>query len=243
MIHSTTHKSANRTKRTVFFVSRYWLTFFGIIFSIFVSLPFLAPVLMKFNLENPARIIYSIYSFLCHQLPQRSFFLFGKQFTYSLTEIKSVWLDTNNPLVLRHFIGTPGMGWKVALSDRMVSMYTGALFFIWFWYLVKNLIRPLSWQGLSLLSFPMALDGFTHMFSDFAGLGLGFRDSHRWLATITNNAFSSAFYAGDGWGSFNSIMRLITGFLFGVGIVWFVTPHINELFKEMETRYLQKSQQ
>ena len=89
----------------------------------------------------------------------------------------------------------------------------------------------------------MALDGFTHMFSDFAGLGLGFRDSHRWLATITNNAFSSAFYAGDGWGSFNSIMRLITGFLFGVGIVWFVTPHINELFKEMETRYLQKSQQ
>jgi len=238
-----TYRLANWTKRISSFVYYNWLVIFGVVLIIFIGLPFLAPVLMNLKLVNLAQIIYSIYSFLCHQLPQRSFFIFGKQFTYSLTEIKSVWFDTNNPLILRRFIGTPDMGWKVALSDRMVSMYMGTLLFTWFWRLSKNHIRPLSWQALIFLSFPIAIDGFTHMFSDFAGLGLGFRDSNRWLAAITDNAFSSTFYTGDGWGSFNSIMRLMTGFLFGVGIVWFVTPHINELFKEMETRYLQKSQQ
>jgi hypothetical protein len=65
-----------------------------------------------------------------------------------------------------------------------------------------------------------------HTSSDLAGLGQGFRDSNAWLAALTNHAFPTAFYAGDAWGSFNSLMRLITGVLFGLGIVWFGYPYL-----------------
>lgn len=237
MVHASTYKSVGRFNRISVFLYDNWLVVPSVFFSIFVGLPFLAPVLMKFNFELPARIIYSIYSYFCHQLPQRSFFLFGKQLTYSLSEIKTVWFDTNNPLVLRQFIGSPEMGWKVAWSDRMVSIYFGALIILWYRYFRKIPSRLLSWHKLFLIAFPIAADGFTHMFSDFAGLGLGFRDSNRWLAAITNSVLPSTFYAGDGWGSFNSIMRLATGFIFGAGIVWFVVPYINELIRDLKIRH------
>lgn len=235
-MRASTNKSASWSKRITLFLYDNWLLVVSAFFTVLVSLPFLAPIFMKFNLMVPARIIYSLYSFLCHQLPQRSYFLFGKQLTYSLSEIKSVWSDTNNPLILRQFIGSHELGWKVAWSDRMVAINFGLVFILWFRYFRKNFSRLLSWRNLLLIAFPMAVDGFTHLFSDFAGLGLGFRDSNQWLAAITNNAFSPTFYSGDGWGSFNSIARLATGFIFGAGIVWLVIPSINELIGELKIK-------
>jgi hypothetical protein len=41
---------------------------------------------------------------------------------------------------------------------------------------------------------------------------------------------ASTFYAGDAWGSFNAWIRLITGVLFGLGIVWFGFPYLSEAF-------------
>jgi uncharacterized membrane protein len=87
---------------------------------------------MKLGWETPARAIYFIYSFLCHQLPQRSYFLFGSKFTYSLGEIQSVWRNTNEIMILRQFVGNPELGWKVAWSDRMVSMFTSLWLFCGF---------------------------------------------------------------------------------------------------------------
>jgi hypothetical protein len=39
---------------------------------------------------------------------------------YSLTEIQDIWQYTNDPLVLRQFVGEASVGWKVTWSDRMV---------------------------------------------------------------------------------------------------------------------------
>lgn len=119
------------------------------------------------------------------------------------------------------------MGWKVAWSDRMVSMFTSLWVFGILWGLFKKKIRPIPWWGLSFLLLPMVIDGTTHFFSDLAGLGQGFRDTNAWLATLTNNALASSFYAGDAWGSFNAWMRMVTGILFGLGIVWFGFPYIH----------------
>jgi hypothetical protein len=47
---------------------------------------------------------------------------------------------------------------------------------------------------------------------------------------LTNHVFSPSFYAGDAWGSFNSLMRLLTGISFGLGLVWFGFPYLNESF-------------
>jgi uncharacterized membrane protein len=154
--------------------------------------------------------------------------LFGERFTYSLAEIQSAFQNTNNPLVLRKFIGDPVMGWKVAWSDRMVSLYGGVWVAALLWKLLRSRIQPLGWKGMLLLALPMAVDGLTHMVSDFSGIGQGFRDTNLWLSNLTENAFPAAFYAGDAWGSFNSMMRLLTGFLFALGVVWFSFPYMQE---------------
>lgn len=204
---------------------------------VYVGLPFLAPVFMKLGLDFPARAIYFIFSLLCHQLPQRSYFLFGSKVSYSLTEIQAVWQNTLNPLVLRQFIGNPELGWKVAWSDRMVSMFTSLWLFGMLWRPLRRWLKPLPWWGLVLLLLPMAVDGASHAISDLYGIGQGFRDSNAWLVVLTNNAFSHGFYAGDAWGSFNASLRLLTGILFGVGIVWFGFSFLDDSFSQ-QARYL-----
>ncbi len=208
--------------------TRSWFAVFSIVYGAFVFLPFLAPVLMKFGFEQWGNIIYSVYSFVCHQLPQRSWFLFGDQPSYSLAAIQAAWRNTTDPMILRQFIGNAEMGWKVAWSDRMFSMYGGVLLFAWIWYPLRRRIPGLPLWGFVLLALPMLLDGGSHMISDLAGIGQGFRDTNIWLAQLTQNAFPPSFYAGDMLGSFNSWMRLITGGLFSLGLVWFLFPEIEK---------------
>jgi uncharacterized membrane protein len=216
------------------FLNRYWIMFFAALYGIFVGLPFLAPVLMNAGLGPVGRAIYFIYSFLCHQLPERSFFLFGQKFTYPLAQIQSSWKNTADPVILRQFIGNNAMGWKVAWSDRMVSMYTSTWIFGLVWWFLRRKVKPLPWWGLVLFLLPMAVDGTTHLISDFSGLGSGFRDSNLWLAVLTQHIFPASFYAGDAWGSFNSIFRLLSGVFFGIGMVWFGFPYLNDSFQSIQ---------
>ena len=216
--------------RQVYAVCVRWIFWVSLIGVVCTGLPFLAPVLAHFGWTGPAKAIYAVYSLFCHQLPQRSYFLFGSQFTYSLIEIQSAWKISTNPLVLRQFIGNPEMGWKVAWSDRMVWMYTSILIFGLLWWWLRHRLRPLSWAGLILFLLPMAVDGTTHFISDLTGIGQGFRYDNMWLATLTREAFSQGFYMGDAWGSFNSLARLFTGVVFGMGIAWFGYPYLDDFF-------------
>lgn len=226
--HRTT---AARLNRAVYWLGRYWLLVFLALWGTLNLLPWMAPVLIEAGWEAGGRAIYTFYTFLCHQLPQRSYFLFGRQPMYELSEIQAAWQNTDNPLVLRQFVGNPEMGWKVAWSDRMVSLYTGILL----WAAVlgpwrRRLPRLPLW-GLALMTLPILLDGGTHMLSDMlGGIGGGFRYDNGWLAALTSHAFAPGFYAGDGLGSFNSWMRLITGLLFSLGLVWFAIPALENAF-------------
>jgi len=137
-------------------------------------------------------------------------------------------------MILRQFIGNETMGWKIAWSDRMISFYTSVWLFALAWYPFRRRIKPLSWWGFALLLLPIAIDGGTHAISDLAGIGQGFRDTNEWLRLLTNNAFPAAFYAGDLPGSFNSLMRFITGPLAGLAITWLAFPYV---FKENGTDF------
>ena len=207
-------------------LSSHWFETFLIVYGLWVFLPYLAPVFMQIGWTGAGRVVYFIYSFFCHQLPERSFFWFGEKTMYSLSEIQTSWQNTIDPFILRKFIGNETMGWKIAWSDRMISFYTSVWFFAILWYPLRRKVKPLSWWSFILLLLPIAIDGGTHMVSDFAGVGQGFRDTNQWLAVLTGNAFPATFYMGDGLGSFNSIMRLITGLLAGLGIVWLMFPYI-----------------
>lgn len=209
---------------------RYWIIPIATFLGLYILLPFAAPIFMHMGLDTPARLIYTIYSTQCHQLPERSFFLFGPRWMYSLGEVQAVWQDTLNPLVLRQFIGNPQVGWKVAWSDRMVSMYGSLFIFALIWWFFRHRTGRLPWWGLLLLLVPIALDGTSHFISDLSGLGQGFRDQNLWLAELTNHTLPARFYVGDALGSFNSWMRLVSGVLFGLGVVWFGFPYVDELF-------------
>lgn len=207
-------------------LTRHWFEAFLIVYGLWVFTPFLAPVFMQIGWTGAGKAIYFIYSFFCHQLPERSFFLFGERTMYSLNEIQAAWQDTINPFILRKFIGNETMGWKIAWSDRMIWFYTSVWLFAVLWSPFRRKIKPLAWWGFVLLLLPLVIDGSTHAISDFAGIGQGFRDTNLWLVTLTNNSLPATFYAGDGLGSFNSIMRLITGLLAGLSIVWLAFPYI-----------------
>lgn len=207
-------------------IGSHWFETFIVIYGLWVFLPYLAPVFMQIGWTGAGKAIYFIYSFFCHQLPERSFFWFGGKTMYSLSEIQAAWQDTFNPMVLRQFIGNEWMGWKIAWSDRMISFYTSVWLFALLWYPLRRRIKPLSWWGFILLLLPIGIDGVTHTVSDLAGIGQGFRDTNQWLAALTKDALPAAFYAGDALGSFNSIMRLITGPLAGLGIVWLAFPYM-----------------
>ena len=227
-------------------LARHWLLWVNALLGVFVLAPFVAPILMTLGVTSIADAIYFFYSFLCHQLPQRSYFLFGPKISYSLAEIENVWHYGDNFLYLRQFIGNSAMGWKVAWSDRMVSMY-GSL---WVGGLLYALTRkrlphlsPIAWLFLAII--PMGVDGFSHMLNDvLAGIsGTGFRDTNAWLQFLTGNIFPASFYAGDALGSFNSLARLVTGTLFGLTTVWLIYPFVDTAMQSVEhqTRRLLES--
>ena len=226
MSTATTVVHTRSAKSFIDWLASHWFESFLVVYGLWVFLPFLAPFLMYMGWSAGGKAIYFIYSFFCHQLPERSFFFFGQKTMYSLTEIQAVWQDTVNPMILRKFIGNEAMGWKVAWSDRMISFYTSVWLFALAWWPLRRKVKPLSWWAFAVFLLPMIIDGSTHAVSDLVGIGQGFRDTNQWLAVLTNNTFSPSFYAGDALGSFNSIMRLITGLLAGLGIVWLAFPYI-----------------
>jgi hypothetical protein len=126
--------NAKESKSAGEWLSRHWFSLFIILYGLWVFAPFLAPFFMYMGCTDAGKAIYFIYSFFCHQLPERSFFFFGDKSMYSLAEIQAVWQETANPMILRQFIGNEMMGWKVAWSDRMISFYTSVWLFAALWY-------------------------------------------------------------------------------------------------------------
>lgn len=214
-------------------ILRYWLVIFLVAYGLFNALPFLAPVFMKLGWTGAGNAVYTVYSFLCHQMAQRSFFLFGEQAMYSPDQLPlalngSTGTDT---LLLRNFRGSEALGWKVAWSDRMVSLYGGVwLVGLVYWAVSRvRAVKPISIGLFGLLLLPMAFDGGTHFLSDnVGGLTAGFRYHNGWLAALTGHALPDGFYSGDALGSFNSLMRLLTGLLAAAGVVWLAFPYIDQ---------------
>jgi uncharacterized membrane protein len=190
----------------------------------------MAPVFMRLGWTRPAEAIYAAYATQCHQLSQRSYFLFGPRLMYAADEL-GIGAGPSDFMALRAFTGTAALGWKVAWSDRMTAMYSGLFLFLIAVRLVGRRLRPLGVVAFLLLLLPMAIDGGTHFISDLSGFGQGFRDTNLWLVGLTGGRLAPTFYAGDAWGSFNASMRLLTGVLFGLGVAWFAAPRIEATFQ------------
>ncbi len=172
------------SSRMVAFIGRHWLGLLNLVFLLYVGLPFLAPVFMRLGATTPARVIYTIYLPFCHQLPERSYFLFGRSPTYRLEELQADGVASGNIFQRRSYIGDEEHGYKVALCERDLAIYgsmllVGLLLAVrrwrlprlrWFWYVVIAII-------------PIGLDGGTQL--------IGLRESTWWLRTVTGALFGA----------------------------------------------------
>lgn len=229
------HKPGRLAGRFNRWFEAHWLSTFNVLWGIFVTLPWLAPVFMASGFTTAGRALYFIYSFFCHQLPERSWFLFGPSFSYTQAQIAEAWGRPlgaiSTELVRRQFVGTAELGWKVAWSDRMIAMYGSIFLFGLLFALLRQrgrFLRGISWWLFFLFVLPMAVDGTTHMIND--ALRLDFRQTNEWAAVLTGHALPANFYAGDMLGSLNSLLRLLSGLLFGFGVVAFLWPMMEKEF-------------
>lgn len=73
--------------RCTLWLSKHWLGLFNTLAGLYVGLPVMAPILVWLGLSGLAEVIYFIYSYLCHQLPQRSFFIVGNQVAFCQRDV------------------------------------------------------------------------------------------------------------------------------------------------------------
>jgi len=204
--------------RLVAWLARHWLAVFNVVVALFIGLPFAAPTLLHLGEANNCspcatigRLIYLVYRPTCHQLPERSFFLFGPQAVYHADELEALGalppgLSLFQREILR-FAGAARIGYKVAVCQRDVAIYGSILLSgLIFGAARRRLLSaggrlpklPLWLYGLLLL--PIAIDGGTQL--------IGWRESD-WL------------------------LRLATGGLFGGATVWLAYPYVQEAMDDV----------
>ena len=221
--------------RALYWVSRHYLALLNIVMLFYFGLPILAPVLMNAGLTAPARVIYTVYKPLCHQFGFRSFFLFGDQPYYPLKEagIQNVITfeeatglpDLNNPaglsrLEARNYIGNETVGYKMALCERDMAIYSSIFLFGILFSLSGRRLKSLHWMLWILIGMgPVGLDGFSQLFSQM---------EWSWLEAILPYRESTPF------------LRVLTGGLFGFTTAWFAYPAIEESMSDTRQFFLKK---
>ena len=68
-----------KVDRGVLAVARHWLLTVNLMSGVFVGLPILGPWLRSRGLDLPANALYTAFGLTCHQMPSRSFFVFGQK--------------------------------------------------------------------------------------------------------------------------------------------------------------------
>ena len=198
-------------------LSKHYLAVFNIFIFLYLSLPFLAPVLMKMGAETPASWIYRAYSTVCHELAFRSWFLFGEQAVYPREAAgvegyipygEATGLDENDLWAAREYRGDEFIGYKVALCERDVAIYGGILLFGLLFSITGRRIRALHWVLWIILGLiPIGADGLSQLVS---------QPPLSWLAVRESTP----------------LLRSMTGFLFGFMTAWFGYPYVEPSMRE-----------
>jgi len=162
-------------------VSAHWLLLANVMMGVYIGLPLLAPVLSRAGYTRTADLIHLVFSPLCHQLPERSFFLFGEQTAYTLPDLESLLGAGRVPL---RYVGGPTIGYKIAVCQRDVAIYLTMLVAGMLFAVVRRHVRPLSWKLFIVLAFPMVVDGAGQLFRLW--------ESTSWSRVVTGALFGLA---------------------------------------------------
>ncbi len=223
---TTERRAVMVADRVIFWFTHHWLTIFNLMALLYVGLPFLAPIFMHVGWSGAGRLIYAMYTPLCHQLPDRSFFLFGRQSSYSFQEMYELVGTTG---VMQHgFIGSPELGFKIALCQRDVAIY-GTIFVagLAFGLLRKRVRQVPLWAYVLFGVFPPGIDGGLQMLFGWRGMFPG--ALAQWIPTWGAMVFEST-----------PLRRVISGLLFGLMTVWLAYPNVEEAVSEIRTTLQEK---
>ena len=200
---TTASTVADIANRFVLWIACHWLALFNTAWALYVILPFLAPTLMELGYMAPARAIYGLYSFTCHQLPDHSYFLFGENPVPLAQELVAAGSPaTDNLFLFRSFIGNEQVGYKVALCERDIAIYGSVALGGVLYALLRDRVkvRAPSLKVYALFLIPIAVDGLSQLF--------GWRESNWWL-------------------------RSVTGAIFGLASVWLAYPYVQDAMQEV----------
>ena len=138
----------------------HWLALANVAVALYVGLPVLAPVLMQAGHERLAGAIYLVFRPLCHQMPERSYFIFGDRLVYSYETLSALL----GGLVPQRWVGAAEIGYKVAVCQRCAAIFGFMLFGGLLFATVRHTLKPLSLKGFGALLVPMAIDGLGQLF-------------------------------------------------------------------------------
>jgi len=162
-------------------VSVHWLLMLNLALAFWTGLPFVAPVLAHAGYMRGARFLYWIFRPLCHQMPERSFFLFGERWAYSYEQLSGLLGGITIP---QRWIGLDGIGFKTAVCQRDVAIFGSMMLAGLVFALVRGRLRALPPKAFGLLILPMAIDGVGQL------LGLW---SSTWVSrVITGSLFGAS---------------------------------------------------
>lgn len=214
--------------RCVFWLSKHWLAIFNTLALLYVGLPILSPVLLYLGIEGPGKLIQTIYRPpICHQLPQRSWFLFGQKPSYRLPELieylniephAKQWQDVE-VVYSQVGYGNPDLGYKIALCQRDIAIYGTILIAGLIYTLLRGSwkVRPIPWWiYIAFGIVPIALDG-GYQWITYTLEILPFIDSpipvHETIP----------------------LLRTLTGSLFGLATVWLAYPHVQDAMDDFRS--------
>ncbi len=228
--HATRRKRGSvfgKADRFTLWFSNHYMLVFNLLVGLYVGLAFLAPTLMKVGAQGPARVLYTLYSPLCHQLAYRSWFLFGEQAFYPrelagidgvLTYNQATGYNDLDVIQAKKLIGDERLGYKVALCERDIAIYAGILLFGIIFSLSGRRIKSLPWYLWILVGIvPMGLDGGSQLPSLLTYLP-------KWLPIRESSP----------------LLRTITGALFGITTAWYGYPLVDDSIMDSRRFLLQK---
>jgi uncharacterized membrane protein len=208
--------------RRILWLSKHWLAALNIFMLLFVGLPFLAPILLAAGYSGPANFIYSLYRMTCHQLPSRSYFIFGQQVAFCQRDVAIYGSMLLGGLVfglVRHRLHPLPVGWYILFLVPIAL--DGGMQLASIWLEVGIPINLLWAIGLIALGIAMTilrylryLSWHSYLFFAFGPLALLYL---QYVGPHTSN-----------W-----LLRTITGFIFAFGTVWFTYPYLETAFADI----------
>jgi len=122
---------------------------------LYLALPVVAPVLASGGHDGWARAVHLVFAPFCHQLPERSIFVFGPKATYTRAELVAA---VGEVIPLR-YTGGPATGYKIAVCQRCLAIYAGWFVLGVVYSQVRRSLKPLPIRWFLGLLVPIAVDG------------------------------------------------------------------------------------